>query len=166
MTIETKANRFLGSESELAAFLVGWESGTLPKAEFTHAAHVAVAACYTWQRSPLEALPLLRQRIRALNEAVGGRNTVDAGYHETLTRFWAEVVGQFVAARPAGSRIEAVRAAVAQFGSARDLPKSYYSQDLVQDPVARREWVPPHKIGLTTCRAVPGSVSPDTPPRK
>ncbi len=143
--METKPNRFLDSERELAVFLAAWESGTLPKAEFTHAAHVAVAACYTWQRSPSEALPLLRQRIRAFNEAVGGQNTADAGYHETLTRFWAEVVGQFGATRPAGSRIEAVRAAVTQFGSARDLPKTYYSHDLVQDPVARREWVPPDK---------------------
>lgn len=133
----------------------------MPKAEFTHAAHVAVAACYTWQRSPLEALPLLRQRIRAFNEAGGGQNTAEAGYHETLTRFWAGVVGRFVAARPAGSRIEAVRAAVEQFGSARDLPKTYYSHDLVQDKVARREWLPPDKIGLTT-----GSVSPNKPPEK
>lgn len=47
--------------------------------------------------------------------------------------------------RQTSSRIEAVRAAVAQFGAARDLPKTYYSQDLVQDQLARREWVPPDK---------------------
>ena len=143
MTIETKADWFLESETKLADFLNAWEACTLPKAEWTHAAHVAAAACYTWQRTPLEALPLLRQRIRAFNEATGGQNTEDAGYHETLTRFWAEVVGSFIASRRGGTRLDAVRAAVERFGSARDLTKTYYTHDIVRDRVARREWVPP-----------------------
>ena len=88
----TESNHFLSSEEELDDFLTAWEAGTLPKAEFTHAAHVAVAVCYTWTRTPAEALPWLRERISAFNAAVGGQNTADAGYHETLTRFWAEVV--------------------------------------------------------------------------
>ncbi len=145
MTMETKVPSFLESENELAAFLAAWESGTLPKEAFTHAAHVAVAACYTWQRTPREALPLLRERIRAFNEAVGGKNTEDAGYHETLTHFWAEVVGQFVAGRPS-TRLEAVRQAVERFGPTRDLFKTYYTHDVVKDRVARREWVAPERM--------------------
>lgn len=141
--METNENQFLDSESKLVALLAAFEAGTLPKAEWTHAAHVAAAAYYTWERTPLEALPLLRERIRAFNEAVGGQNTEDAGYHETLTRFWAEVVGRFVAAHRDRTRLEATRAAVERFGSARDLPKLYYDHDVVRDRVARREWVPP-----------------------
>jgi hypothetical protein len=145
MTIETKANRFLASETELTIFLAAWEACTLPKPEWTHAAHVAAAACYTWERTPPEALPRLRQRIRTFNEASGGQNTEDAGYHETLTHFWAEVVGSFVASRRSGNRLDAVRAAVERFGSARDLPQTYYTHDLVRDRVARRQWVPPER---------------------
>ena len=145
MTIETKAAWFLDSETELTAFLTAWEACTLPKAEWTHAAHVTAAACYTFTRTPAEALPLLRQRIRNFNEATGGQNTEDAGYHETLTQFWAEVVGSFVAARRSDTRLDAVRAAVERFGFSRDLPKTYYTHDIVRDRVARREWVAPER---------------------
>lgn len=143
--MESNAQSFLDSETKLTAFLAEFEAGTLPKAAWTHAAHVAAAACYTWERSPLEALPELRRRIRSFNEAVGGQNTDEAGYHETLTRFWAEVVGSFVAARRGGTRLEATRAAVQRFGAASDLPKRYYDHDVVRDRMARREWVPPSR---------------------
>ena len=48
ITIETKAIAFMGSETELDTFLLAWEAGTLLKADWTHAAHVVVAAAYTW----------------------------------------------------------------------------------------------------------------------
>ncbi len=50
-------NRFLDSESELTAFLIAWEAGALPKAECTHAAHVAAAACYVRDHSTSVDLP-------------------------------------------------------------------------------------------------------------
>ncbi|MBY0507248.1 MAG: hypothetical protein K2X03_25255 [Bryobacteraceae bacterium] len=136
---------FRSSEAELSAFLAAWEELILPKEEWTHAAHIAVAACYTWERTPAEALPLLRERIRAFNVATGGQNTADAGYHETLTCFWAEVVGSFVLSQKPGERLAAVNAAVARFGAARDLPKSFYTHDVVRNATARREWVPPER---------------------
>jgi hypothetical protein len=161
MTIETKANRFLTSESELATFLAAWEAGTLPKVAWTHAAHVAAAAAYTWRSTPAEALPLLRLRIRTYNEATGGRNTDDSGYHETLTRFWTEVVGRFVTAHQRTSRLDAVRAAVERFGGDRELPQTYYTHDLVRDKVARREWVPPQKLAEFTafCAGLANAIS-------
>jgi hypothetical protein len=146
MTMETKANGFLASETDLTDFLDAWESGTLAKEAWTHAAHVAAAASYTWQRSPAEALPLLRARIRAFNEATGGQNTEDAGYHETLTHFWTEAVGHFVAVRRGGTRLEAVQAAVTRFGSRSDLPRTYYTHDVVRNKVARHQWVPPERL--------------------
>jgi len=145
MTTETKVIWFLESETKLDAFLRAWETGILPKEEWTHAAHVAAAACYTWPRSPREALPLLRERIRTYNEATGGQNTVDGGYHETLTHFWTEAVGCFVAGRRNGTRLDAVRDSVRCFGRASDLPQRYYTHDVVRNQVARREWVPPER---------------------
>ena len=154
--METKANDFLASETDLLTFLDAWEACTLAKEAWTHAAHVAAAASYTWQRPPAEALPLLRERIRAFNEATGGQNTEDAGYHETLTHFWTEVIGHFVTARRGGTRLEAVQAAVAQFGSRSDLPKTYYTHDVVRNTIARREWVAPERLAEFTdfCQAL------------
>ena len=165
MPIPTKDPPYLSSEAALDAFLTAWEQCTLPKVQWTHAAHVTAAACYTWQRTPLEALPLLRHRIRTFNEATGGVNTADAGYHETLTRFWAEVVGAFIATRREGTRLNAVREAVDRFGTARDLVKTHYAHDVVRDPVARREWVRPNPEWSAASPA-PAIASPDTPQKR
>ena len=59
---------------------------TLPKAEWTHAAHFAAALWlmrYRPDLAPASAMPGL---IRAFNEAVGGVNSDTAGYHETITQ--------------------------------------------------------------------------------
>jgi hypothetical protein len=154
---------FLTSESELRAFLTAWETCTLPEDQWNHAAHVAAAAAYAWEHSPDAALPLLRARISAFNVASGGQNTADAGYHETLTRFWTLVVGSFVAIHRAGPRIDAVRAAVEHFGTARDLPRTYYTHDIVRDQVARRQWVPPQKLNEFTslCANAGNAISPE-----
>lgn len=141
--IETKAYWYLESESKLEEFLRGWIDGSLPKAEWTHAAHVAGAACVVCGSTAEAALPVLRERIRRYNEAVGGQNTEDAGYHETLTKFWTLVVASVAA--EGESRLGAARKAVAQFGGARDLYKSFYEHDVVRDRQARREWVAPAK---------------------
>ena len=141
---------FLNSEDELRAFLADWEARTLPKVQWTHEAHVAVAACYTFQQTPAETLPWLRERIRAYNLATGGQNTADAGYHETLTRFWAEVVGHFVAGKRGEPRVMAVRLAVERFGPERDLFRRFYAHDVVRNQTARREWVEPENEGAFT----------------
>jgi hypothetical protein len=83
------------------------------------------------------------------NTSVGTANTEDNGYHETLTRFWSSEIGQFVRAGRFGSRLEAVRAAVAAFGAKRDRFRRFYSFDVVRDRRARREWVAPDLIPPT-----------------
>ena len=144
-SMETKEKSFKASEAELSDFLADWEAGTLPKGDWTHAAHIAVAACYTWNQTPAEALPLLRERISAFTVASGGQNTADAGYHESLTYFWAQVVGSFVQSRKPGTRLATVNASVERFGGARDLPNSFYTHDVVRNGVARRGWVAPER---------------------
>ena len=84
---------FLTSPAFLEQFLDSWEAGTLPKPQWTHAAHVAVGACYT-VRFGASALEHTRAGIRRYNEAVGTVNGPDSGYHETLTRFWSIMLGK------------------------------------------------------------------------
>ena len=57
---------------------------TLPKSEWTHAAHFA-AACWLLCRSDMNALRDMPGVIRAYNEATGVANTDTSGYHETIT---------------------------------------------------------------------------------
>jgi flavin reductase ActVB len=136
---------FLESERKLEEFLQQWESGTLPRGSWTHGAHVAVAAYYAFDY-PLEtAFQMTRSGILHFNVCVGTANTEDSGYHETLTRFWAGVVGRFVRSGQFPSRLEAVRDAVRKFGEDRDRHHLYYSFDVVRDRQARREWTQPDR---------------------
>ena len=83
---------WLSAEAALDAFVAAWRAGTLPKPDWTHAAHVGVCAYHAWGGVPLETVCAnMRSGIRAYNEAVGTANTATSGYHETLTRFWAGI---------------------------------------------------------------------------
>src|SRR5580692_10446819 len=99
----------LKNEVELDEFLTEFEAGSLPKCEWTHAAHLGVATCYLLSHSGDEALNQLRRRIRFLNDCQGTLNSKDSGYHETLTRFWLLVLRSFLNTLPRGiSRVCAV----------------------------------------------------------
>lgn len=78
----------LASGEAFAEFLAAWEAGTLPKARWTHAAHIAVGACST-VRYPDSAFERIKNGILRYNAAVGTENSETSGYHETLTRLWA-----------------------------------------------------------------------------
>lgn len=131
---------FLATPEALAAFLAAWEDGTLPVAAWSHAAHVAVAACYA-VRHGSAALDRTRAGIVRYNVAVGTANTGTSGYHETLTRFWSEVVAYVTAG--CGDEWEAAREAVTRLGEDRDLHALCYAFDVPRSTEARRSWVPP-----------------------
>jgi flavin reductase (DIM6/NTAB) family NADH-FMN oxidoreductase RutF len=136
--------KFLESRETLRQFLAAWESGTLRKTEWTHAAHVAVGSCYAVQ-FPGTALERTRNGIRRYNQAVGTKETNHSGYHETLTRFWSLVLAQVV--KEFSDSWEAACHAVERLGEDRDLHNLYYSFDVVRNPEARRTWVPPDLNG-------------------
>lgn len=131
------------TEDSIDALVLPFLAGTLPKAAWTHAAHVALAAAWIWE-NPATALDRLRVAIPRYNEATGGQNTADSGYHETLTCFWAARVAETIP--PGATRLAAVQAAVAQFGERRGLFREFYSFDVVASRQARREWVPPDLV--------------------
>lgn len=136
---------WLASAEAFQAFVAGWETGTLPKPEWTHAAHVAVGACYA-VRHGAAALDRTRDGIKRYNAAVGTANTETSGYHETLTRFWAEVLAVEVAGQ--ADEWQAAKRAVARYGEDRDLHGLYYGFDVVRSVEARRGWVAPDLAAL------------------
>ena len=131
---------FLTSPASLEAFLAAWEAGVLPKPQWTHAAHVAVGACYT-VRFGASAFERTKAGIRRYNEAVGTVNGPDSGYHETLTRFWSLILAN--ALTGVTEPFAAAFKAVELFGEERSLHTRYYSFDVVRSTHARQAWVPP-----------------------
>ena len=143
---ETSGPGFLRSEAELSRFLAQWRAGTLPKSEWTHAAHVAVAACHLFDRPKDKALEEIRAGIIHYNACVGTANTDHSGYHETLTRFWTGLIADWLGMVTVSSRLALVRAAIRRFGGDSALFRSYYSFDVVKDIRARREWIAPDRL--------------------
>ena len=134
----------LDNEESLSAFVAAFEAGTYPVAQFHHAGHLALAACYL-RENGAAATGRIRANIRRYNEAQGGKNTGDAGYHETLTVFWLALVR---ANLPAGvPRLDVVRFIVDTFAPRRDLFRDYYSFDVVKSKEARLSWVSPDLPG-------------------
>ena len=131
---------FLESEQALAEFLDLFEQGTLPKAIWTHAAHLAVGTWYlvTFPEE-ITAIDRVRTGIQHYNECVGTANTEDSGYHETLTRVWLILVGAVRRNGTAGDSSSVLAAP----GLARDAPLRYYSRDRLFSAAARAMFVPP-----------------------
>lgn len=141
----------LESEEALSAFLREFEGGTFPASQFHHGEHLAVAAYYIRGHDDAEAR--MRSAIRSFNVAQGGKNTDDAGYHETLTLFWLGLVRANLKADL--GRLEAVREIVALFAPRRDLFRGYYSFDVVKSKEARLRWVCPDLPGPDGAFSVP-----------
>ena len=106
---------------------------------------MGTAAYYAFELKAEALFERMKAGIIHHNESVGTPNTEDNGYHETLTRFWTETIGEFVRTRHFSSRFEAVKNATQVFGEDRDRHRLYYSFDVVRDRRARREWIKPDR---------------------
>ena len=136
------------SEIEIDTFLAAFEGCTLPKAEWTHAAHLLTGACYVYALGREAALAKMRSCVRKYNESVGGKNTETSGYHETITVMWIRLLDQLLRESGPTHRAEFAALAVEQFGAQRDIFREYYDFDLPGSTKARRQWVEPTRKPL------------------
>ncbi len=116
---------------------------SLPRAEWTHEAHLAACVWLLTERPdvlPERDLPAI---IRSYNEAVGGVNDDSQGYHETLTQLYIRGVRQFLADCAEEGLVERVNALLSGPVGARDWPLRFYSRAVLFSVGARRAWVDP-----------------------
>ena len=131
------------TEPEIDVFLAAFEGGSLPKTEWTHAAHLLTGACYVHTLGREAALARMRECVRHHNESVGTKNTQDSGYHETITVMWIRLLDGLKRASEPMKRAEFAALAVDRFVSRRDIFREYYDFDLVGSTEARMRWVEP-----------------------
>jgi hypothetical protein len=128
---------------EILALVRRFEDRTLPRAEWTHAAHLTVALWHLLQYDWPEAVARVRLGIQRYNAAHGIRSTPTGGYHETLTVFWLRAVRNFLE----GGRNEArslVSLANELAASAdKSLPLEHYTRARLFSSEARANWVEP-----------------------
>ena len=136
--------------TDIRSIAIQFSGKTLPKAEWTHAAHIAVAFTEFDTLGDFETTLLaLRTKIRAYNLSVGTANTDSSGYHETLTVFWLTVISQFYAAnRQPGLEDKYDRFMKTELASS-GFPALFYSRDLLFSSNARLHWVDPDLLDLS-----------------
>ncbi|HMK23332.1 MAG TPA: hypothetical protein VK466_13440 [Terriglobales bacterium] len=136
-----------GEEKEIRDIVEKFETCAFALQEFTHARHATVACWYLCSMKPGEAMDRMRAGLQRFI-AHHGRQ----GYHETITRFWMELLGDCLRGLPeAMGTVEKINRVVATHGQ-KDLVFRYYSREAVLSETARKEWVEPD---VNSWRSVP-----------
>jgi hypothetical protein len=117
---------------------------TLPKPEWTHAAHFACTLWLMRQRPELNLAERMPGFIRAYNEATNTPNTDTGGYHETITqaslRGARAVLNAHRTTMPLHEVLDDLMAT--RLGD-RDWMLAYWTRERLFSVQARREWVEP-----------------------
>ena len=136
--------RFFADDDAIRHVGEGLLARTLPKAEWTHEAHLAACLWLISERADIEVERDLPAIISAYNEAVGGVNDATQGYHHTITLTYVAAVRDHLAGMPAGSRlVDRVNALLASPRGRRDWPLTLYSRDRLFSVEARLGYLPP-----------------------
>lgn len=136
--------RLFSADAEIVRIGEGLLACTLPKADWTHEAHLA--ACTWIVRDRPDIVPEVEMPgiISRYNESVGGVNSDTEGYHETITQVFIAAVRDHLAGRPAGEGlVESVNALLLSERGRRDWPLRFHSKERLFSVEARRSYIAP-----------------------
>ena len=132
------------SEEEIIRIGEGVLACTLPRVEWTHAAHFAAALWLMRYRPDLEPSREMPRLIRAYNESVGRVNDDSGGYHETITQASLRALRGVLDAYPPEVPVYAiVNALMASNLANPNWLLEYWSQPRLMSVEARRQWLEP-----------------------
>lgn len=118
-------------------------SRTLPKAEWTHEAHISTTCWILLERPEILAERDLPDLIRRYNESVGGVNSDSEGYHETITQVFIRTLRARLTDSEGEGLAARVNAILAAPEGRREWPLHFYSRELLFSKEARLGWVEP-----------------------
>ena len=141
--------RLFHSDAEIEHIGEGLLACTLPKAEWTHEAHLAATTWLLLKRPDIDIDIELPGIIRRYNESVGGVNTDTEGYHETITRTFLRGARLFLAEEDLSQPLdEIVNELLLSPMGRRDWPMRFYSPQRLFSVEARRSFVRPDLASL------------------
>jgi len=137
------------NDDEVRALGEGLIARSVPKAEWTHAAHWASTLWMLTEKPEMLPERDMPGLIRAFNESVGGQNTDTAGYHETITQASIRAARRFLREREPGEPLFAKCNALmeTELGDPEWLLE-YWSRERLFSVEARKSWVEPDRKGL------------------
>jgi hypothetical protein len=132
------------AEADIDRIAAGVADLSLPKPQWTHAAHFACALWHLRRRPALVLETAMPAMIRAYNEATGVANTDTDGYHETITLASIAAARAFLGGRPPTEPLLLVVGALMAGPLGRsDWPLAYWTKARLFSAEARRAWVEP-----------------------
>jgi hypothetical protein len=137
--------------NEIEALVAAFEDTTLPYPQWTHGAHLTVGMWYRLWYGGDDAVHRVRAGIRRYN-AAHANEPMRVGYHETMTRFWLWMIGDYLGRTPiVGSLADLANGLIAACVD-RELPFRYYSRERLMSDAARAAWIDPDLRPLPTLR--------------
>ena len=141
--------RIFSSDAEVARVGEGLLARDLPRAEWTHEAHLAATTYLLLRHPEIDLDRELPGLIRRYNESVGGVNSDTEGYHDTITRVFLNGVRRFLGDANHGEPLhELVNELLLSPVGRRDWPLRFYSRDRLFSVEARRQFVTPDLAAL------------------
>ncbi|MEA3080800.1 MAG: hypothetical protein QOD54_468 [Sphingomonadales bacterium] len=136
--------RIFASDAEIEHLGERFLARALPKAEWTHEAHLATTTWLLLRLPDIDVDRELPELIRRYNESVGGVNSDSEGYHETITRVFLSGVRLFLAEAGRTEPLhELVNALLLSPTGRRDWPLRFYSRERLLSVEARRAFISP-----------------------
>jgi hypothetical protein len=137
--------------SEIEVLVKKFLDKSLPKEEWTHAAHLSVGLYFVSKYGPAIAMERMRDCIFTYNEAVGTINSDTGGYHETITRFWVWLLGEYWERTKEKTKlVNVINGFLNSELSKKDIFFKFYSRELLFSKEARRNFVKPDLEPLDT----------------
>ncbi len=130
-------------DEEIYLLVKAFEERTLPKSEWTHAAHLTVGLFYCFHNPLGVAKNLMSDGIYWLNDAHGTPNTETSGYHETLTVFWLRTVADYLVKNGREKGLAEFANDLAETVNDTKLPLRFYSRECLFSAAARLNYVEP-----------------------
>ncbi len=121
----------------------------LPKADWTHEAHVLAGLSLILRSGASRALATLREAIPRYNVSTNTPNSDSGGYHDTLTVYYVWAIDELLRQGVSAEEITADPLV------SRTAPLDFWNRDELFSVDARRHWVAPTKISGTRSPQLP-----------
>ncbi len=131
------------SDAEIASIAHRLLDLTLPRSEWTHAAHFAVACWMLRERPLIDVSCEMPRLIRAYNSATGVANTTSSGFHETITQASIRAARDFLDRNPSRPLVVTCNALLTSSLGRPDWLLVYWTRQKLFSSEARIRWCEP-----------------------
>jgi len=122
-----------------------FEADELKKEEFHHKEHLELTLWYLENLPELEAIVKIKGGILKYNLLYKVPQSVNSGYHETITMFFIKLVQSFIKSSPKNCSFEQrAKVLTAKYAQMKTVVREYYSMEVIRTEEARKIWVEPN----------------------